>query len=457
MNHSFKNQKLLMVLFALAACSLLTTLFLQYVGEEGAFTISSIEMWFHHNYLSPTTYGAPYGRPPLYNWCVIPIANLVGWPHMLVASRLVTWSATLLTALALAGLAHHLFKQKTLSIFCGLAYFSFDILARRGWLAYADPLFTLFIFCSIAGLIIAVNTHHYRWLVLALISLSAAFLTKALTAYVFYGGFLAVIFYYHNERRFLLHPWSLLLHLFAFGFPLLWYQTIAPGAEGHHMVNDILHKLQSQNWLSYFLEVLTRPGELFLRLLPLSIIALTALFKQQAFIHPSQDKLILKIIALATLLNYLPYWFSPHSHIRYIQPLYPFASLLIAYVIWHAKPVYLKVSIYSLALLITLRFFAGWFWFPYYEKTYRGHYLEIAQKINAKVGHAAPLYVANPTAVGLSVVANLDILRLPKPPIITAPSQPSGYTIAVVPNEQYGEIDTVYPSGNEKLYLLHRQ
>jgi hypothetical protein len=61
----------LKLLFILAIGSFFFSLFFPYIGEEGVYTISSYEMWYHHHYLYPTTYGLAYWRPPLFNWLIL--------------------------------------------------------------------------------------------------------------------------------------------------------------------------------------------------------------------------------------------------------------------------------------------------------------------------------------------------------------------------------------------------
>jgi hypothetical protein len=65
-----------------------TTLGLPYIGEEAVYTITSLEMRLNHDYFVTTLYGTNYGRPPLLNWLIIPLAEMLGWDRMLLASRL---------------------------------------------------------------------------------------------------------------------------------------------------------------------------------------------------------------------------------------------------------------------------------------------------------------------------------------------------------------------------------
>jgi len=55
--------------------------------------------------------------------------------------------------------------------------------------------------------------------------------------------------------------------------------------------------------------------------------------------------------------------------------------------------------------------------FPYYQKTYRGENFALAAQaiLERTRGHA--LHTTNVSASGLSVAANLDILRLPAAPL----------------------------------------
>src|ERR1700674_4184701 len=112
----------LWLLYAAAAASFLTTLDLPYVGEEGVYTISSLEMWLSRDFLIPTLYGGVYGRPPLYNWLIIPVANLFGWDDVLAAAHLVTAVATVLTGLVLAWLAVTLTSKRVLAGLAAVIY-----------------------------------------------------------------------------------------------------------------------------------------------------------------------------------------------------------------------------------------------------------------------------------------------------------------------------------------------
>ena len=169
-------------LYAAAALSLYTTLGLPYVGEEAVYTITSLEMRLNHDYFVTTLYGTNYGRPPLLNWLIIPLAEMLGWDRMLLASRLVAATATVLTGLVLAWLTLNLTRNRALAAFAAVVFLSGDALFYRGWLAYADPLLTLCVFGAIACLWVAVLRKEGALLWLAVLLVTCGFLAKVQTA-----------------------------------------------------------------------------------------------------------------------------------------------------------------------------------------------------------------------------------------------------------------------------------
>src|SRR5450759_3186752 len=192
-----------------AVLCFIPTLFFYYVGEEAVFTLNSMEMWQRHEFLNTVMYGSlgggGNGRPPLFSWLMIPLAQLVGWSHVLVASRIITVCATLGTSLTVAWLAQQLWRDKTIAWMAALLYLvTADVLLYRGWLSYADPLFAMFVVLAIALAWVACLRSSYPLLAGAMLAVFAAFLTKALTAYVFLGVGLLVFLRDAGFRRFLL-------------------------------------------------------------------------------------------------------------------------------------------------------------------------------------------------------------------------------------------------------------
>ncbi len=444
-----------------AQLSFLTTLFLPYQGEEAVYTLTSIEMLFNKSIFVSTLYGENYARPPLFNWLIVPIANLIGWDQVLVASRLVTMLSTLATGFVLIAFANKLYKNTIFSIFVALIFMSGDVLFRRGWLAYADPLFSFYVFSAIVCLWIYIKERRPILLLLAGISLIASFLTKALTGYVFYGITVAVLFFRSKEKKLFLKPYFILLHVVVLVFPLFWNHYLSQGADGGAMIRDIITKFNLINLKQYVCKVIFYPADTFFRWLPIS--GLLAYFgipeyykkKKGVQIPNLKDHDFITVILIFAL-NYLPYWMAPETHVRYLLPLYPFVALILGHLLWSMGQQKVKIAFYCMALCIVFRFVAGLCVFPYYERHFRGDYRMVARDILQLI-EEQPIYATTHLTPALSVVAELDVLRLPKTPV----KQPRdhfdhGFVITAIPDFPNTKVFKEYRLGNCLLYLLCR-
>lgn len=449
-------------LYAAAAASLLTTLTLPYVGEEAVYTITSLEMWVRGEFFVNTLYGTNYGRPPLLNWLVIPLANLLGWEHVLVASRLVTAGATAATGLALAWLARNLTGNRALAAFAALVFLSGDALFYRGWLAYADSLFTLGVFGAIACLWAALARRRPALLWLAVIALTCGFLAKVQTAYLFYGIALVVLAFDRGYRRELLRVHSVLAHAAGLAAFAAWHVYATSGAQSTGTLADIVLKLQTVGVAAYFAQLWSFPLETFARFLPASGLALYFWYRARRTHLQSAGPRAIGGLSLATLtwivaLNYLPYWIGPKTHIRYIMPLYPLFALLIAALIWRLGEARVRVAVAWLAAVIALKFVVGLWAFPAYQEKFRGNYAATAADIAERTrGH--PLYATDVSATGLSVAAHIDVLRHPAaPPLTWPPAQwDSGFLLSYTANPEVGPVVRRYKLGGNDLFLLCR-
>lgn len=401
-------------LFILATASFFLCLFLPYIGEEAVYTISSYEMWYHHHYLFPTIYGLTYWRPPLFNWLIIFFANSIGWQHMLVASRLATALATISTSFMLMWLANRLFKKPHFSLFAALVYLTSDALFYHGWLAYSDPLFAFFVVSAISFLWIANLEQRYAFVWLSVIALIAAFMTKALTAYIFYViSFFFIIIFDKKFKSFLLKPANLLVYLFSILFYFLWNIASQKITEAG-MWTDIFNKFQAIYWRGYIQQIIVFPLEIFFRFLPAS--GLTSYY----FVKQKFEKIKFNFPAIHTLVgltlfNFIPYWVAPHTSIRYLLPLYPFIALLLAIMLWHLPTRQLKIIVFWLGLAILLKYVEIGLVY-YYQIYYRGDYTQIAKQVIMQT-KGFPIYSNDFVATGLSVTAEIDRLIFPSPPL----------------------------------------
>ena len=402
-------------LFILATASFFLSLFLPYIGEEAVYTISSYEMWYNHHYLYPTIYGLTYWRPPLFNWLIVFFANLIGWQHMLVASRLVTAFATIATSFVLMWLADRLFKRPYFGLFAALVYLTSDALFYHGWLAYSDPLFAFFVVSAISFLWIANLEQRYIFVWLSVVALIAAFMTKALTAYVFYIiSFIFIVYFNGKLKSFLLKPFNALPYLLSLFFYFFWNITSQKLTETG-MWTDIFSKFHAVYWRGYIQQIIFFPVETFFRFLPASGLVSYYLVKRKFEKKKFNVSAVHTLVGL-TLFNFIPYWLAPHTTIRYILPLFPFIALLLAISLWHLPKRQLKIIVFWLALAVLLKYLEIGIVY-YYQIYYRGDYTQIAKQVMMQT-RGFPVYSNNFVATGLSVTAEIDRLIYPNPPLL---------------------------------------
>lgn len=406
---------ILKYLFGLAIASFFLSLFFSYIGEEGVYTIASYEMWYHHHYLYPTTYGLAYWRPPLFNWLIIGIASLLGWQHILVAARLVAALSTVASSFMLMWLTNRLFKTPNFGLFAALVYLTSDALFYHGWLAYSDPLFAFFVLSSISFLWVANSENRYSFVWLSIMALIAAFMTKALTAYIFYLiSFIFIIHYNKRNKSFLLKPANLIAYLFSICFYFFWNISSHRITETG-MWTDIFSKFYPIDWLGYMRQIIVFPLEVFCRFLPASGLAVYYLVKKK-IIKLSFNLYLIQTLIGVTLFNFIPYWWAPHTSIRYVLPMYPFIALLLAIVLWHL-PRKLKKIIIWLALAILVKYVELAVVY-YYQIYYRGDYTLAAKQVIIQA-KKFPVYSNDFVATGLSVTAEINRLIYPSPPLRT--------------------------------------
>jgi len=445
-------------LYAIAAATFLPAIGFYYVGEEAIFPLSSLEMWYHGKWVEQLFYGGSLKHNPLYNWLIISLASLAGWEHMLGVARAITIAATVGIGGLLAWLCRALYRDGAFAAFSALVYLTLaDVFFYRGWLAYADPLFAFFIFGAVACLWVACARRNAGLLALAVAALTCAFMTKALTAYAFYGAAALVLIAHREHRSFLLGPASWAVHLVGAALPVAWLYFVPDNADqGDRMFAEIVAKLAPTNLADYALKLVTYPLDTAARLAPMLFIAGYYAWRNRAAGSRSLDTHC-RVALWVAFLGYLPYWLAPQSAIRYLMPLYPLAGLVIARVLWEAgSPAVMDTRRWMIAV-IALKLVLVLALFPQYQERYRGRNfqaaaLDIQQRT---AGHV--LYTLGDNASGLSVTAHLDILRLPAPPLTVPPQQwESGFVIAQAPDARLGQVVAEYRLGGNVLYLLCR-
>lgn len=454
------NEKHYWLLLAIAALSFLPTLFFYYVGEEGIFPMVSQEMWERGSWLKQFLYGGDLQHNPLFNWLIMAFSALVGWEHVLTVTRVLAVTSTLITALTLAWMAGRLFQDKTFGIFAALGYLTMaDVLLYHGWLCYVDPNYAMFVFTAIATLWVSVREQRISLLVLSGVLINCAFLSKALTAYIFFGGILFVLLFESQQRHFLLHWRSLLILLLTYSGPLIWYFSIPDGvSQGKRMLAELTYKFASPTLFEYVNRIVGFPIEILSWLAPLTLLAIYFWLRKRNQKETSATHQLLFISACwMFLLNFLPYWISPRGGMRYLMPIYPLLALVAARIIWQSGEAALTLTRKWIIAALVFKFAAALIIFPYYQSHYRGqNYDETAADI-LRLTQGQSLYTANSSAAGLSVTAYLNKRRVPAPVLQWPPTQlASGFIVGLTADETLGKVYKQYHLGGDDLYLLCR-
>lgn len=450
LNHTQKTQRVLILLWVLAIVGVYTALHFPYRGEEGVYTASSYEMLFSHHFLTTTFMGAPYGRPPLFNWLILSVASVIGFTHMLIASRLVTITATVGSSLVLYWFSREIFEHKNFSLLTVLCFFSGDLLFRRSWIAYADPTFAFLVFSSLACLWVAYRKDRV-WLFLpAALALCLAFLTKALTCYVFYGVTALILFLQTRKWRLVFHPVSLFAHLCALAFPIIWILLTPHFQHGHRLFSDITHRLLHSDltlW-SYAKSLLNKTWVYVLRFAPLIFLVLYCLLRRRVQAPTSFNKRDIKLMFWVVLINTVPYWLAPQSwEIRYLLPLFPFIAILFAYVLWHSGTRMQTLSVAVIGVFIAIKLCVSPFGLPWFEHMSYG-WTKASQDI-AVITKGFPL-IGN---YDDSMLARLDALRYPgKPVMIQHTPCVKGFAVGQYP-KSVGTLLKVYHPGRRNIPL----
>ena len=446
------------LLLIAAVLSFLPMMHLYYVGEEAIFPITSMEMAQHGVWLKQYLYGGDVQHNPLFNWLIIVFANLAGWPHVLLVARGLTVVATLATAAVLAWLVWRLFRDRHFAAFAALVHLTLaDVLMYHGWLAYVDPLFGLFIFAAIAALWVACAESRPALLWLAASALTCALLSKAFTAYVFYGAAFIVLARDRGYRRLLLGLPSLAAHAAMLAAPLLWFASIPSGhSQSGRMFDEILAKLAFPGIGDYLAKLLLYPLEIWIGLLPAGALAIYFALRRRVAPAAWKNRHFRAALLIGGL-NFLPYWLAPYSGVRYLIPIYPLFALIAAWLIWQAGDAAMRTTQRWLAATIAFSLVLGLFVFPYYQHKFRGeNYALAATDVISIVGEQS-LYVVDSSASGLNVAAYINQQRYPHQALQYPPSQwQHSFVLARSADPQLGKVHKKYQLLGDELYLLCR-
>ena len=430
--------------------SFIPALFLPHIGEEGVYTIGSFEMLYSKDFIHATLYGGGYPRPPLYNWCILGVAYILRLQDLLIAARIVSILSTLGMATIVAWLAKKLWQQRFIGILTSSIFLSGDILLRRGWMAYSDPIFAFFVFASMALLWIAVHELCFLWLLLSVLCLFFGFLAKVHTIYIFYGVAWLILFWsYPQQRKFLLSIKSIIIYLLAIIFPWIWIKYIAHSGTIASTVDNIEHLFILDSLMQYIIKIGLYPLELIWRTLPVSIVVLFHIIWKK---HKIIANNVFFIAGAIILINLLPYWISPCRSIRYLMPLYPLMAMMFSYIVYTGGESLLRQTITWLMLCVCINYLVMFFWYPYDQTVRKGNAKAIAQEIMS-IAKDEPLYINNSGAGGLRVAAELNTLRTNKPPLHYITENYNGYVVVNQLTDLPGILVATYKLGGITVYL----
>lgn len=237
----------------------------QYAGEESVYTIMSYEMYVNKTWLTPTRYGEPYWRPPLFNWLIILLSMLMGWQQSLAAARIISALATFASASLIYWIVKRVWEKENMAFFTGLIYLCFgQVLFGYGWKSYSDALFGAFTLSAMLFGWLAVKETAMKWLAIALITALLGFLTKALTVFIFLGLTIIISVFAYRNLKFILSLKSLSLYLITGLSVIEWYKLAPAGADmSSGMLSDIIDKVINFNWNKFFLHSLSFPVKTF--------------------------------------------------------------------------------------------------------------------------------------------------------------------------------------------------
>ncbi|HVV68407.1 MAG TPA: hypothetical protein VHE99_05165 [Gammaproteobacteria bacterium] len=456
--------RLLLIMVFFAFLSAFFMIFLPHIKEEGRYTIASMEMFYNHYYWQPTTYGAHYRRPPFFNWLTLPIMHWIGAQNVLVASRIVAASGTVLLALMLWFFSLHLFKNKVFAIFSVAVLFSGDFLLGKAWVAYPDTWFAFFTFTAISCMWISIKEQRPLFWIPIPFVLFAALLTKAFTCYIFYATALLVVTIglgWSKNWRYLLKPASILAHALVIILPLTWF--LLPESTGlAGMLGDVSGSMaqpEQFTWLGYFLKILSTPFSFIYLLLPIDILVLYCLYRYKKYptIQPVTrlDGQSIKLLIWIIVLSILPYWFST-AHLlnpRYLFPLLPMIAIVLAYCVWRAGEKMVGFAILILifelflkCILVILISHPGKFTSVDFSLD------QIANDaLKQSQSYANLIYVSDfdDGGYGVNIASKINIIRWPQPPLTTAPEPlTKGCVLSQVNSTKWGVVPKVYHVNN---------
>ncbi len=315
--------------------SRMTTLTIR--GEESRWARVAMEMLETGDWIVPREQGRLFpDRPPSGSW-PIALSMLVTGSHGLLAIRLPTVTATLLTTLLVYGYSRNSLSRAG-ALAAGAAYATMVQVMQLGLLAETEATMTL---CVGASLLIWHWGYLRGWH--ATITWAAGYslagmaaLAKGPQGPIYFFGAALVHLTLKRDWRFLLsrsHLVGIAVFVAVVGAWQVPYSMVVPWPQvlqtwGHTSAQRFDY---SQHW-SVVKHVLTYPGEVFACLLPWSI-WLVGLSNRDLRKSLGAAREPFMFLCICILVAFPTCWLAPQARTRYFMPLYPCFAPLIGLVV----------------------------------------------------------------------------------------------------------------------------
>ncbi|OIQ03829.1 MAG: hypothetical protein COS82_10005 [Zetaproteobacteria bacterium CG06_land_8_20_14_3_00_59_53] len=430
---------------------------MQYVGEEGLMAMKSYEMHVRGDWLHPSILGFVWPHSPLWHWPVMLICGLIGWEHVDIAIRLVSVMATWLTVGMVGWSATWLMQGRHTQIgwLAALVYLSMgEICFWYGWLGYLDATFGCFTFSAIVTLWRALRDEHVGWLLLSLLFISLAFMTKNITAYALFGIAGLVLMWRLDRWKLLLNPLFVLPVLAAFSVPLLWQEfVVLKGAStATTTVNDALRNFAGFGIAAYLSHWLSYPAVFMLRAMPLTLFfAGLWLLRRERFSSDEQLMSLLMVIVACLF----PFWLSAGGSPRYLVPLYGLVALLLTGVLLQLDARRIRQGLMLMLLVVVLKVPYSLFVLPYIKDGMPERDVkQVAREVMQMTSDDVPLYSENDVSTGLAIAAYIDVWRQDRPPVTwNLDRKLRAYVLAEVETPALGRLVKTWRLRGDHVYL----
>ncbi|WP_457569678.1 ArnT family glycosyltransferase [Desulfurobacterium sp.] len=328
--------------------------------EEPRRGIIALEMLFRHNFIQPTVLMVPYFRkPPLHNWITILFAGFN--PHWIneFTLRFPSLVATGLTAFFLYRFVRKKIDEKVAVLSSIIFMTTWTVLIGYSTKCEPDMLLTLFTFLSISTwyCFFDKNKKLIAW-TLGYLFASFALLTKGLPGILFFVLSYATILFLRKELKEILtvqHLIGIIVGLMPF---FLWVIAVSPEKAILTLWHEAVRRTAVDNPLTKTLKgILLFIPRFILALFPWSLFAIYEVSKDRGKLNFLKNPFLKEITALI-ILNSAVYLLSPGTRMRYIIPLIPFISILLAEIL-KDKKVNPQRSISNIQFLMDILLFIG--------------------------------------------------------------------------------------------------